>query len=455
MKIGYICTHTTRQHYGISGVAVHIQEICRSLHKSGHEVFYIGGALAKTYESLKRYEVQPDSILPFARVRRNLRSIGSPVWRTLRPYERFSAREDLPAYPPDSSSNITTPSRSLRVLWNDIRTRVDTRDLDRYFYHRACRIIETEHPDVLYERFCLYCFSGVNLARRYKLPLILEMNSSGTFRGEWQYKHSPLYTPMIQRMEKKICQLADSVVVVDPFLKQYLVRLSIPEEKVFVIPNGVDLNRLYPDKSVGMSIKNKHDLNNKFLIGYVGSFRHYHDLYLLINSFRYILQECSKAHLLLVGDGPTRKVIESYVNDQGLTDVVTFTGNVSFWAVPAYINAMDVVVAPFARVSELPGSSIKIFEYMATAKPIVASRLQLTEQVISDHINGLLVELGNEHQMAQAILELLSDKGLRDQLGAEGRRLIEEKFTWERSSWKIIAIYEELLRSRKGNSIAA
>ncbi|MGR3173268.1 MAG: glycosyltransferase family 4 protein [Candidatus Scalindua sp.] len=444
IKAGYICVSITRQYYGISGAVIHVQEVCKALLKQGTGVFYVGGTLSRV-GGFKRYEIQSDTILPFARIRLRLRSILSHLWRKLGQKEISASVIKQTISPADKSSDLTTISWSPITLWEEIRTRIDNRGCDRYFFHKACKFIKAERPDFLYERFN-GCFSGVNLARRYNIPLILEVNGSSTFHRELEKKYSPVYVSMTRRMERKICERADAVVVVTKFIKQYLIGLGISEEKIFVIPNGADINSFFPDEHSRLRIRNQYNLDNKLVVGFVGSFRYFHGIHILIDSISRIVEKCADTHFLLVGNGPERENLELQVCKKGLSGVVTFVGNVPFQDVPAYINAMDVTVAPFPKLQNDEYSFMKIFEYMAVGKPIVASGYPDSNSFIKDHHSGMLVEPGNEYQLAQAILELLMDSNLRDKLGAEARRMVEDKYTWKENASKIIEIYHHLCR---------
>lgn len=447
MKLGYICVGPLLQHYGIEGGAIHIQEVCNALQRLGHDVFVIAGKRPLISENIKVYDLSISSLLPFARLRYNMRTMASRVWHKLRidTPSSFEANKSIDLK--DLEPNFTTLSWSLILFWNDIRRRMDDWEYDRYFYHRACQIIETEQPDVLYERGIEY--AGLHLSQRYGLPLILEMNGSHTFRREWRHKHSRLYPWMIRRWERRSCHEADSVAVVTPFLKQYLARLGIPGKKVFLLPNGVDTGKFYPDDLKASAIRQKYGLEGKIVVGFIGGLRLYHGVDILIDSARAIVKESSDIHFLIVGDGPPRATLEQQARKRGVASVVTFTGSVPYQDMPVYINAMDVTVAPFSKLPDFHFSPIKIFEYMAVAKPVVASRYTDTESVIVDRYNGLLVEPGNRHQLACAIQELLQDKDLRRRLGREGRRTVEEKYTWEKNAQMILEIYENLRQSKQ------
>ncbi len=447
MKIGYICVGPLLQHYGVEGAAIHIQEVCLALQKLGHDVFLIAGKRPLISEKIKVYELDVSPLLHFKRLRQNVRSIISQVSYKHRNERRSTFMKKNPLRQKSSKPDFTTLSWSPIVFWNDIRQRIDEWEYESYFYHRVCQILEAEQPDALYQRN--YSYVGLNLSKRFRLPLILEGNYSGTFKREWRQKHSPQYPWMVKRRERHSCEEADGVIVVSPFLKQYLDGLGIPEKKVFVLPNGVDTGKFYPDDLNRSAIQQKYGLVGKRVVGFVGGLRWYHGVDILIDSARTVVGELHDVHFLIVGDGPPRAGLEKQARDLGVADIITFTGSVPYLEVPAFINAMDVTVAPFPKLPDFHFSPIKIFEYMAVAKPVVTTRYPDTESLIIDRYNGLLVEPHDNHQLAGAILELMGDKDLRERLGAEGRRLMEEKYTWEGNARKIVEIYETMHRSKQ------
>jgi len=448
MKIAYICRQSSMKQSVYEGMTVHIMEICRALRELGNDVFLVIGGSLPISGLLRIHEVMIPPLLPLAHLLRNLETIATSIRDRFRA-KTLSAKENKYVGGVEGTKLDATTVWSLIALWHDIKTRVDDWEHDRYFYHQADRVIGIKQPDVLYEHYYRFSFAGVNLARRYGLPLILEMHGSYSFRREWPDRRHPLSLLMIHWSEKHLCQRANAIVVVTPFLRQYLIDLGISEEKISVIPNGADIEHFCPDETNRAVVRSKYGLNDRLVVGFVGGLRPYHGLSILINSARLVVSSFPKAHFLIVGEGPPRQALELQVREQGLDEVFTFTGNVPFKDVPAYINAMDITVAPFPKLPDFYFSAIKILEYMAVAKPVVASRYPDTESVISDHVNGILVDPGDSVQLAQAILELLEDKELRMRLGEEARRLVSEKYTWKQVALKIIKISENLRPQNK------
>ncbi len=446
MKIGYISASPLLQHFGVEGATIHIQEVCCELQKLGHDVFIIAGNKLLISKDIKVYELSIPHSLCFASFRQNMHAIASLVRHKFRIKNLLSSKAKHFLNSKGSKLDVKTLSWSPIVFWSNISERINNWEYDRYFYHRACRIVEAEQPDVLYQRFGCYRFAGVNLAKHCKTPLIMEMNGSNSFPAEWRQRYSPLYVKMIQQTERRICQRADVVIVVTQPLKGYLIGLGIPQKRVFVSPNGVDVTRFFPNESSRLAVRDQYGLNGKLIVGFVGGIRPYHGVNILIDSARLIVKECPQVHFLIVGDGPPKDALEQQTRDWELTNAVTFTGSVPFREVPAYINAMDIAVAPYEKFPHLYGSPIKLCEYMAVAKPVVTTRRPLTEGIIINNRNGLVVEPGDEQQLADAILKLALNRNLRERLGMEGRNIVEKDYTWEGNASKILDIYENLFK---------
>ncbi len=435
MKIGYIFADW-KQSIGLStGLSVHIREITDALGELGHNVFIVAANTGEeevgTPRSSVIHEITPH--IP----------VLSPYYPTIR---RFWPRKK-----PESAidhaivqEDISRTTWSPKVVFWDVSRRLGERVWYRYFQLHARRIIQREQPDALYERCARASSAGVKLATEFNLPLILEMNTSLTFANEWGNKHSPLFPYLARRSEQKICRRADRVIVVSPSLRSYLLDLNIPAEKIELMLNAADPERFTTNPTQIAHIRAKYGLDQELVVGFVGSLKPWHGVDVLLDSAKLVLQHCRAVHFLVVGDGPMRTTLEEHVKREGLSSFVTFTGYIPRREVPTYINAMDVALAPYPKLPSFHYSPIKIFEYMAAAKPIITSRYVDTEAVITDHSDGLLVEPGNASMLAQAILELLKDKDLRDRLGTQARQTVEEHFTWRGNARRIVTLYEEL-----------
>lgn len=141
---------------------------------------------------------------------------------------------------------------------------------------------------------------------------------------------------------------------------------------------------------------------------------------------------------LLVGNGPLRETIEAVVG-------VRFAGMVPHAEMPAYLAACDILVSPHGRQAdggEFFGSPTKLFEYMATGRPIVASRVGQIADVIRDEHSGLLVPPDDVEALCTAILRLVDDAHLRARLGRAAREAAETQHTWRQNAERVLACLE-------------
>ncbi len=203
-----------------------------------------------------------------------------------------------------------------------------------------------------------------------------------------------------------------------------------------IIPNGVDVEHFSPDIS---PIEEFDD--GKLNILFVSRLEKRKGLNHLLQAFKQVKEEVPNSRLIVVGPGTRlRRRYERYVARSGLKDVV-FVGLVSYDELPRYYKTADVFCAP-AIGSESFG--IILLEAMALGKPIVASNIEGYASVISHGVDGLLVPPADKDKLAQALIALLNDKALRQEMGARGRIKALEH-SWERIARRVFAYYVRIL----------
>jgi glycosyltransferase involved in cell wall biosynthesis len=196
----------------------------------------------------------------------------------------------------------------------------------------------------------------------------------------------------------------------------------------------------------GAAIRTQLQLDGKRVIGFVGSLKPWHGTETLCKAFHALHAAAPHTHLLIIGDGPERETLEEYIRSNNIKYAATFTGNVSYDSIPAYISAMDITVAPYNPSENFYYSPIKIFEYMIMGKPIVAGRIGQVEEVITDGETGLLFEPGNIAQLTAALAQLTTDVQLCHGLGARARAWVQQERTWDNNARRVIDIARALRR---------
>lgn len=227
----------------------------------------------------------------------------------------------------------------------------------------------------------------------------------------------------------------------------------VPEEKIVVLPLAAD-TELFGLQYDASEVRRSLGFGDEPVVGFVGSFQLWHGLENLVDSFAGVHQHFPRARLLLIGDGPARQTVEERARMLHLQDAITITGRVNYRDIPQYLAAVDVAVAPYPRLKyEMWFSPLKLYEYMAAGKAIVASRSGQIPDVIQDGYTGLLVEPGDTADLARALCQAIADPDLRRSLGANARRQAEVRHSWSHVAEKLKEIYGEVLESAANASL--
>ena len=245
-------------------------------------------------------------------------------------------------------------------------------------------------------------------------------------------------------MERRIFMDSNRVVVVSEAMVDFVRSLGIPRKRIVLLPNGVNPSKFYPDDSNRQIVRSKLKLNSKIVIGFVGNFRPWQDIETLIDAFCLIHSNNSDVHLLIVGDGPTRDKFEQQVQRAGLSTNVTWTGIIPHINVPAYISAMDITIAPYHANENFYFSPIKVFEYMAVGKPVVASKIGQLKKIIKNGKTGHHYETGNVKQLKNLLQELINNPQLRKRLGESARKWVTKNRTWDENVKTILETFNKI-----------
>jgi glycosyltransferase involved in cell wall biosynthesis len=240
------------------------------------------------------------------------------------------------------------------------------------------------------------------------------------------------------------------LVAVSQALSSHFEDAGVRVGKVQILSNAVDTQLFNPEANDD-SLRSRLKLDGRFVVGFVGSFKAWHGVGFLLEAFRE-LREDTSYHLLLVGDGPMRPALEQEAGRLGLREAVTFVGNVPHEEVPRYLALMDLAVAPYPALEDFYFSPLKLFEYMAGSRAIVASRVGQVAEVIADGRTGLLYEPGNQEALIACIRRLRGDETLRKELG-QNARMACSMSTWRRNAERVVHWVEPLLQHSARQSL--
>jgi len=224
----------------------------------------------------------------------------------------------------------------------------------------------------------------------------------------------------------------DRTVVLNGFSRRIALKAGIREDRLVTIPNGVDLMAL--DEAEPM------ELEGEPKVLFTGRLAKVKGVHLLIEAFKRVLEEHTKARLYIVGDGPFRGQLEELARVLNISEAVSFEGFIpETTEVYRYYKSVDILTLP----SLMENFSITLLEAMGSHLPVIASDAEGNRDVIEDGVNGTLFTCGDPKELAAKICTILSDNPLRSRIANRAYNEVKMKFTWE----KVAEAYREMFDS--------
>lgn len=309
-------------------------------------------------------------------------------------------------------------------------------------WRRAAReqaILRQERPDIVLTRFDDNTLSILWACRHEGIPVVVEINGpddelTDGYRRLACFKRLFSNTHAIQLANGGFAVSDQIANPIQPFVER---------GKPFItIPNGVDTERFRPAIS-GLPVRQRHAIpEDRVVVGFVGSFAPWHGLDMLVAAAERLLEENLPIHLLLVGQAnPKWEALLNRLSEPKLAGHVTLSGFVSPKEIPDYVATMDITVLPNAADYCSP---LKLFEYMAMARPTVAVGIPPVVAMLSDGVEGILFPKGNVDALTARLRELVLDFELRKRLGAAARSRMEREFTWEHNAERVYGLLERV-----------
>lgn len=368
------------------GQYVHLEELTRALLQLGHEIILIGPA------AIEKEEFGADA--------GGVASLKKLLPRFL--YELLEFGYSFPAF--------------FRLWW----------------------AVRKHRPDGIYERYNLFFPSGIWVHKLTKLPFLLEVNAP-LLEERMRYGGLRL-TRLAKWSQSYTWRGADFALPVTNVLADYVRRAGVPEDRIRVVPNGVDLARFQAQPGRDEA-KQRLGLAGKLVLGFTGFIRDWHALDDVIN-WMAAYRGGNALHLLVTGDGPARPALEELARKHSLTQSVTFTGIVSRDDVARYVGAYDIALQP--AVVEY-ASPLKIFEYLMLACAIVAPSMANIREILVDSQNALLFDPADKSALGHALQRLCDDDLLRMRISKGARQTVDDRqLTWKHNAERVIHLFDQL-----------
>ncbi len=299
---------------------------------------------------------------------------------------------------------------------------------ERAAYAANCHLkdlLERNGPfDMVYERYSLWSFAGMEYAFNMGIPGLLEVNAP-LIEEQAQYR-GLIDRARAEWVAERAFGGAREIIAVSKGIEAYLKRYTIDNRHIHVLPNAVDTHRFCKEiKPICPAPP------GTFSIGFVGTLKPWHGLPLLVEAYELLYRKNSNIRLLIVGDGPERQNLVEDLSARGLLETVHMTGSVDPDDIPGLLASMDVAVATYPQQFNFYFSPLKIFEYMAAGLPVVASCVGQIAELIVDKKNGLLYPPDDLVALTGALDRLRCEPVFRTRLGRAASETVIRDHTWE------------------------
>jgi len=276
------------------------------------------------------------------------------------------------------------------------------------------------------------------LSKIFRIKYVPEIHGCLREEAEMQ-KCSAFFRYYIIFSERLTYKMCDHIIAVTDLIKSDICKFyHISEKKVNVIGNGVNISRFKPlDKN---NIRETLGIDkNAFIIGYCGSLIQWQGVDFLIEAMDRVFKRYEDCHLMIVGDGPERESLIKLAEILGMSEKIKFIGNVNYELIPKYINCFNIGVC-YKKPLKSGFSPLKLYEYMACGKAIIASDVPGFE-LVREHNIGLLVTPESEKDLANAIIKLIENRTLIERMGENARDCAENEFSWDHVVKKYIQTF--------------
>ncbi len=325
-----------------------------------------------------------------------------------------------------------------------LRERAQMQALEKRLIEVAGQI----RPDVIHAHSpVLNAFPALNVGRRLGIPVVYEIRAfwedaavdhGTTTEGSLRYRAT-------RAMETRAVQQVDAVTTICEGLRRDLVARGVPEGKITVIPNAVDIDNFAYRVPGDDTLRAELGLTGKRVLGFLGSFYAYEGLDLLLRALPAILREAPDVAVLLTGGGPQDDNLKRLAAELGLQAHVKFTGRVPHAQVQRYYSLVDVLVYPrhSMRLTDLV-TPLKPLEAMAQGLLLVASDVGGHKELIRDGETGMLFRAGDADDLARSVLRMLAMAERWPQMREAGRRYVETERNWTVSVARYANVYGAL-----------
>ncbi len=391
----YLYHHRTQ---GLNVEGVHIRSICNALVAEGHQVQLVSVNNIDDDFSAQVKKKGENSNTKFSALKSLVKTIPEPVFEIL------------------------------EIFYNV------------YAFFRLWYVIHNFKPDRIYERYSLYLFSSIILAKLYSIPLVYEINDS----AQLERLRALYFKSFAAFIEQRVFSYANGLVFISKELEK-IILTAYPTVKSLsiVTSNAADKKIFHSDAEKKEQSKDKLGLTNQVVCGYIGCFASWHKIDKFIEDIAQRLKLNPRLTLLLIGEGETLSNIRDIKKKHQLGEQVVITGNIPHEEMINYIRTMDFSVLPSANEYCSP---VKMFELMGAGVPLIAIHTPPIAEIIEDNKDGWLFPRNDLSACINKVLEIQGDSNRIQSAARLAEDKIHNQHQWSNNVLDLDKLYLSSLR---------
>lgn len=288
-------------------------------------------------------------------------------------------------------------------------------------------------PQLIYERYSLFLFATIWLARRRGTAVILEINDSALVE-----RVRPLrLKSLARRIERWCLRNCSGLVFISGHFRQQAEAAYGAIASSVISPNAADLAHFDPSRFDVAKLRAERGVGDRVACGFIGSFAQWHGVDAFVEAIAARLAEVPQLALVLVGDGRTLPAVRALVAERGLAERVLLPGRVAHGEIASWIACMDYAVLPNSNDY---GSPMKLFEFMAMGVAVVAPDYAPVVEVIDEGRTGWLFPRRDTDACVQRVLDLAMQPDERRRVGAAARDYIARERQWRNNAEQLLTL---------------
>jgi glycosyltransferase involved in cell wall biosynthesis len=350
--------------------------------------------------------------------------------------------------------HLLTPNDGLLPPEDTVEGALVTRipqDLTQNFLERAAHFgravmshlaLHNEYQVIHYRNI----WDGLGIAQNKKrlgYKTLFEVNGLPSIELKYHYPAIDLdLLSKIKEQEAATLHLSDAIICPSNVTRDYIASLGLDRKAVSVIPNGVSPSDFSPSPLPSRE-------GRVPVLLYIGTLANWQGLEVVIKALPKLLEQ-QPVRLQIVGRGRSRqrKLLSKQIRKLGLEDHVSIQPAVPHHEIPALVAEADICLAPLGlndRNVTQGACPIKVLEYMAAGRPLVASNMPIVRELVREDVDALLFSPNDPDDLARQVLALLDDIELSRRLAESASERALTKFTWHESQKKLVKVYEKLI----------